>query len=155
MLFVNVMVKDVQRARGFFTALGFRVREEFSDEKNVCIIINESAFAMLLNEEFFCGFTRKALVDAHTATEVMLAYSVDTKADVDRVLEDAIKLGATEARDPQDLGFMVSRAFSDLDGHIWEVVWMDPSAAPCTGNETASEGDSEPSAKKDKALGGR
>lgn len=143
-MFVNLAVKDVPRAKGFFTALGFEINPMFSNDQCVCVLINELASAMLLDEAFFKTFTRKALVNAHESTELLCAISVDSRAAVDKMMADALALGATEARDAQDEGFMYGRAFSDLDGHIWEIFWMNPSPPP------GAEGQTEPEAKKSK-----
>lgn len=124
-IFINIAVKDLQKSKAFFSTLGFTYNMQFSDEKAACMILNEKAYVMLLQESFFKGFTRKEIVNAHHSTEVLLAISADSREKVSEFVDKAIALGATEAIDPQDHGFMFSRSFSDLDGHIWEVIWMD------------------------------
>lgn len=124
-LFVNLAVKDLPKTMEFFTALGFKFNQQFTNENAACMIINEDAYAMLLVEQFFKEFTRKALVDAHKNTEVLCALMQDAKEQVNIIVDKALVMGATEARETLDMGFMYSRAFSDLDGHIWEVGWMD------------------------------
>ncbi|MEI6089032.1 MAG: VOC family protein [bacterium] len=124
-LFVNLAVKDLPKTMEFFKELGFKYNYQFTDENAACMIINEDAYAMLLVEKFFKEFTRKELVDAHKSTEVLCAIMKDTKDEVNEMVDKALALGATESRETQDLGFMYSRPFSDLDGHIWEVGWMD------------------------------
>jgi predicted lactoylglutathione lyase len=124
-LFVNLAVKDLTKTMEFFKELGFEYNNQFTDENAACMTINEYAYAMLLVEKYFKEFTKKELVDAHRSTEVLCALLKDTKAQVDEMFDKALAMGATEARETQDLGFMYSRFFSDLDGHIWELGWMD------------------------------
>jgi len=124
-LFVNLAVKDLPKTMEFFKELGFKYNAQFTDDNAACMIINEEAYAMLLVEEFFKGFIKKELVDAHKSTEVLCALMKDSKEQVNEIFDKALAMGATEARETQDMGFMYSRAFSDLDGHIWEVGWMD------------------------------
>lgn len=127
-IFVNLPVKNLQKTNDFFTRLGFSFNAQFSDEKATCMLINEDAYAMLLSEPFFQGFTQKTLADAHKTTEVMIALSADSRAGVDEMVNKAIAAGGSEAREPMDHGFMYTRSFNDPDGHIWEVFWMDPTA---------------------------
>jgi predicted lactoylglutathione lyase len=125
-IFINLPIKDLTRTNAFFQQLGFSFNEKFSNEQATCMIINEQAFAMLLQTEFFKGFIKTDISDAFKATEVLLAIDKESKEAVDQFVDQAITLGALEARDSQDLGFMYSRSFHDPDGHIWEVFWMDP-----------------------------
>ncbi len=124
MIFVNLPVSDVQRSRQFFTALGFGVNEQFSNEYAVSIVIEDNIFAMLLGHEFFQTFTPRPIADAGKTTEVILALSCDSRAEVDAMIETAIASGGSEPRPAQDSGWMYSRAFADPDSHIWEVGWM-------------------------------
>ena len=128
--FINLAITDLQKTRDFFSKLGFLFNEQFSNEQATCMIINQDCFAMLLVKPFFQSFTNKTLTNAHQSTELLLALSVDTKEAVDAFLEKALAAGATEDRPVQDLGFMFSRSFNDLDGHIWEIFWMDMSNVP-------------------------
>ena len=134
-IFINLAVKDLTKTIEFFTQLGFAFNPQFTDENAACMVINDQAFAMLLTEAYFRGFTPKGkeVADAHRSTEVLLAFDVASRAAVDETAAKMLALGATEGRDPQDLGFMYSRSLNDLDGHIWEVFWMDPNAAPPQG----------------------
>jgi uncharacterized protein len=127
MIFFNLPVKDLTASVDFFTALGFTFNPQFTDENATCMIINDHAFVMLLVEPFFKTFISKDLADTSKALEALTAVSADSRDDVDAFLSTALAGGATESRDAQDAGFMYSRAFADLDGHVWEVVWMDPS----------------------------
>jgi len=127
-LFVNLAVKDLKKTMDFFSKLGFTFNMQFTDENAACMIINNEAFIMLLQEPFFKTFTRKELVDAHKSTEVLTSISAESKDKVNEILDKALSMGATEAREPQDQSFMFGRSFSDPDGHIWEVFWMDMNA---------------------------
>ncbi len=128
--FINLPVHDLQKTRSFFARLGFAFNEQFSDDKAICMIISEQCFAMLLTQPFFQSFTDKALADAHQSTEVLVALELESKAAVDSFFQKALAAGATKNRPASDLGFMFSQSFSDLDGHIWEVFWMDANAMP-------------------------
>lgn len=125
-IFINLPVRDIKRTNTFFSGLGFKFNAQFSGEHSTCLQVNEQAWVMLLTENYFQSFTRKKISNAFESTEVLIAIDQASKKAVDEFMEKAIGLGATEARDIQDLGFMYSRAFNDPDGHIWEVGWMDP-----------------------------
>lgn len=125
-IFVNLPVRDLDRSIAFFKALGFAFNPQFTDHTAACMVIGEDSYAMLLTHEKFAVFTPKAIADATKATEVLTALSVESRAEVDRMVDAALAAGGTEARAPMDHGFMVDRAFNDLDGHIWEIFWMDP-----------------------------
>lgn len=127
MIFPNIAVKDLKRTMDFFSQLEFTFDKKFTDENAACMIINDSAYVMLLKEPFFLGFTTKSLADTTKTAEVMLAISVENRERVDELLSKALSLGATEGR-KEDLSFMYSRSFHDLDGHIWEFFWMDENA---------------------------
>jgi uncharacterized protein len=125
-IFVNLPVRDLGRSIAFFKALGFSFNPQFTDETATCMVIGEDIYAMLLTHEKFATFTPKAIADATKVTEVLTALSVESRAEVDRLVDAALAAGGSEARAPMDHGFMVDRAFNDLDGHIWEIFWMDP-----------------------------
>ena len=126
-IFVNLAVKDLNRSVDFFKAIGYSFNKQFTDETAACMVISEDIYAMLLTEIKFKDFTPKQLVDATKATEVMTCLSTDTREKVNEIVDNAVKAGATEFKDAQDHGFMFYRSFSDLDGHIWEIMWMDES----------------------------
>ena len=128
-IFVNLAVKDLKKAIDFYTKLGFTFNPKFTNDDATCMIINENAFAMLLVEPFFKSFMKKDIADTKKSNECILAYSVDSKKEVDEFADKAMKAGATKSNDPSDQGFMYSRSFQDLDGHLWEVFYMDPAAA--------------------------
>jgi uncharacterized protein len=125
-LFVNLAVRDLDRTVQFFTRLGFGFNPQFTDASGTCMRIGEDVYAMLLVEPRFRDFTRKEVCDARTHTEVMLALSAGSRAEVDELVHTAFAAGATPAMPPQEHGFMYGRSFYDLDGHHWEVFWMDP-----------------------------
>lgn len=129
-IFVNLPIKDMARSRAFFEALGLTFNARFTNEQGACLEIGENFYAMLLVEPFFQGFTTKPISNAHQATEVLLALSVDSRAEVEEVVRKAVAAGASTPNAPQDHGFMFQHGFADLDGHQWEVFWMDEAAAP-------------------------
>ena len=125
-IFVNLPVKDLDKSKAFFGKLGYTFNAQFTDATAACMVIGDDIYAMLLTEAKFKEFSKKPIADAHKTTEVLIALSMDSKDDVNRVVNAAIKGGGSEARDTQDYGFMFLRSFSDLDGHVWEILWMDP-----------------------------
>ena len=129
-IFVNLPVSDLQKTIAFFTRLGFTFNPNFTDDKATCMIISEEAFAMLLVRDYFQTFIDKPITDAHKSTEVLIALSLESRAQVDEMVEAAVAAGGTVTREAQDHGFMYQRSFNDLDGHIWEVFWMDENAVP-------------------------
>lgn len=127
-IFVNLPVKDLKRSVDFFTGLGFSFEPKFTDENATCMIINDDAFVMLLVEKYFGSFIKKPISDATTQTEVLMAVSAESRAAVDALVDKALAAGGKPAKEPMDHGFMYVRTFYDLDGHHWEVMWMDPGA---------------------------
>ena len=127
-IFVNLVVKDLQRSTDFYEALGYTRNEQFSDENATCIVISDQIYVMLLVEKFFSTFTDKEIVDANTATEAILALSADSKTTVDALFDKALAAGGKPVKETEDRGFMYSSSFQDPDGHQWEIVWMDPGA---------------------------
>ena len=129
-IFVNLPVKDLPKSKDFFGALGFTFNPQFTNEQGACMVISDSIFTMLLVEPFFQTFTKKPIADATKTTEVLMCLSCDSRAEVDSLVKKALAAGATSPNPPQDHGFMYGHGFEDLDGHVWELVWMDPNAAP-------------------------
>jgi predicted lactoylglutathione lyase len=125
-IFVNLPVKDLDKSKAFFGKLGYTFNAQFTDATAACMVITDDIYAMLLTEAKFKEFSKKPIADAHKTTEVLIALSMDSKDEVNRVVDAAIKGGGSEARDPQDYGFMFLRSFNDPDGHVWEILWMDP-----------------------------
>ena len=128
-IFVNLAVKDLDKSVQFFTKLGFSFDPRFTDEQATCMIVSDEAFVMLLVESRFKDFTKKELTDPRTHTEAILAVSAESRAQVDELADKALEAGGSPANDPTEMGFMYGRSFQDLDGHLWELMWMDPSAA--------------------------
>ena len=126
-IFVNLPVKNLGRTKAFFEALGYSFNPQFTDENAACLVISDNIYAMLLMEPFFGTFTQKQIVDAKANVETLIALSCDSREEVDELMAKAIAAGGKEPRAAQDQGVMYSRAFDDLDGHTWELVWMDPS----------------------------
>lgn len=130
-VFVNVAVRDLARAKAFFTELGFAFDARFTDEKAASLILSEGAsYVMLLAEPFFRTFTAREPCDTTKHTEALLCISAESRAAVDTFCDRALALGGKAAMPSQDHGFMYVRSFYDLDGHHWEVMWMDPTAVP-------------------------
>ncbi len=127
-VFVNLPVRDLARAKAFFTALGFGFNPKFTNEQGACMVLSEEGYVMLLQEGFFKTFTRKPLADASTHIGGLVALSCESREAVDAMAAKALASGGTPAMDPQDHGFMYLRSFHDPDGHHWEVFWMDPAA---------------------------
>jgi Predicted lactoylglutathione lyase len=125
-IFVNLPVKDLNRTKQFFAALGFEFNPQFTDDNAACLLIGPNIFAMLLVEDYFRTFIRKEIADASRTTEVLIALSADSRGQVDEIADKALASGGSPANDPQDHGFMYSRSFQDPDGHIWEVLFMEP-----------------------------
>lgn len=125
-VFVNLPVKDLDESKEFFAKIGFSFNLQFTNKNAACMVISEDNYAMLLVESFFKTFTKKEIVNAKQSTEVLVALSAESKENVDKMLHAALAAGAKEANEPQDHGFMYGRSFEDLDGHIWEIFWMDP-----------------------------
>lgn len=129
-VFINFPVKDVQASRNFFTQLGFTINEQFSDEKAVSVVISDTIFAMLLQEEYFKTFTKKPLSDAKKNTEVLIALDAASIDEVKSIVKKAVAAGGKVYNEPQDYGWMYNHSFEDLDGHQWEIAYMDMSQMP-------------------------
>ncbi|GGW19921.1 glyoxalase [Streptomyces capoamus] len=128
MIFVNLPVNDLEAAKEFFTALGYSINPQFSNDDAASVVISETIVAMLLTKPFYATFTKKEIADATTTSEVLICLSAESREKVDELLDRAIAAGGTETGPTQDHGFMYGRAFDDLDGHTWEIMWMDPAA---------------------------
>jgi predicted lactoylglutathione lyase len=127
-LFVNIPVTDLQRSIDFFEALGFAFNTQFTDATAACMLVGEDAYFMLLTAEKFAAFSRRPTTDVTRTTGALFAFSVGSRQEVDEVVDRALAAGGSRAHDPQDHGFMYQWSFFDLDGHHWEVFWMDPAA---------------------------
>ena len=129
-LYVTLPIKDLQRSVDFFTAIGFAFDQQFASENGAALVINDNTSVMLATEAFFSTLTKVPITDARKATEALLALSLDSRAEVDDLVRKAVAAGAAAGHDPEDLGFMYSSGFVDLDGHQWGVFHMDMSQAP-------------------------
>jgi uncharacterized protein len=130
MIFVNLPVADLKASMAFYTALGFTNNPHFTDETAACMVWSEAINVMLLTHAKWRTFTNRPIPPS-TASEVMLALSCDSKGAVDAMNKAATANGGTaDINARQDLGFMYNRSLADPDGHVWEVMWMDPAAIP-------------------------
>ena len=130
LIFVNLPVKNLARSRSFFEGMGYHFNPQFSNDQGACLVISDTIHAMLLTEAFFKTFTKKSIADTKTSTEVLICLSCESKAEVDQLVAKAVAGGGNTPSPVQDHGFMYSHSFEDLDGHVWELVYMDPNAAP-------------------------
>lgn len=128
-VFINLPVKDLQRTKGFFAALGFGFEPRFTNEEAACMILGGGSFVMLLVERFYKTFTSKQIADTSRTSEAIIALMVDSRAKVNEMVKKALASGGTPFRDPEDQGFMYGWSFQDPDGHLWEVAHMDEQAA--------------------------
>ncbi|QHE75183.1 VOC family protein [Hydrogenophaga sp. PBL-H3] len=129
-IFVNLPIKDMAKSQAFFKGLGLSFNQQFTNEQGACLQIADNIYAMLLVEPFFQGFTKLPIADAKKTTEVLIALSCDSRDEVDALVAKAVAGGATTPNAAIDHGFMYQHGFADLDGHQWEVFWMDEAAAP-------------------------
>ena len=138
MIFVNLPVANLPASIAFYEAIGATKNEQFTDETAACMVFSETIHVMLLTHDKFKQFTPKRIADAKAVSEVLICISAESREGVDDITDKAIAAGGREPRDPQDYGFMYGRSFEDLDGHIWEPMWMDMAAAQeamCGNNE--------------------
>lgn len=129
-IFINLPVKDLKKSIEFFTKLGFTFNPQFTDDNATCMIVADNIFVMLLVENYFKTFTKKDIADAKKSTEVLICIDADSRDAVDDLVNKAVDAGGSLYADPQDYGWMYNRSFADLDGHQWEIAYMDASAIP-------------------------
>ncbi|RZA35493.1 MAG: glyoxalase/bleomycin resistance/extradiol dioxygenase family protein [Lysobacteraceae bacterium] len=141
-IYVNLPIKDLERTRAFFGALGFGFNPQFSNQDAACMVISEDIYVMLLTEPFFQGFTSKPIADAKKTTEVLLCLSCDSRAAVDDMAAKAKAAGGSWPNPPKDHGFMYQHGFEDLDGHMWELVYME--SMPAQGEDAAAAAAADP-----------
>ena len=127
-IFVNLPVKNLERSKAFFTELGYSFNPQVTNDQGACMVIGDNIFAMLLVESFFKTFTKKPIADATKTTEVIVCLSCESRAKVDELVAKAKAAGGTIPNAPQDHGFMYGHGFEDIDGHVWELAYMDPKA---------------------------
>lgn len=128
MIFPNLAVDDVTATQDFWGALGFTFNPQFTDEHAASMRVNDQAYVMFLDKARFAEFTTKQLADTGNATEAIIALSAESRVEVDHLVDTALANGAKPSKEPMDMGFMYGRSFQDPDGHLWEVMWMDPAA---------------------------
>ncbi|EIC65813.1 glyoxalase-like domain protein [Mycobacteroides abscessus MAB_030201_1075] len=126
MLFVNIPIANAAASRKFFDHLGFSFNDQFCDENTLCMAVNEQSWVMMLEHDRFRGFIADDIADTSKSREVLLCVSADSRAGVDELVDAALAAGGVDWMPAQELGFMYGRSFRDLDGHVWEVSWMDP-----------------------------
>ncbi len=126
-IFINLPVKDLDQSVAFFTQLGFSFNPQFTDETATCMIISDTIYAMLLTEAKFQSFTPKAISNAKQASEVLIGLSCESREQVVALVQKAVTAGGSTYAEPNDYGFMYQHGFEDLDGHMWEIFYMDPS----------------------------
>ncbi len=129
-IFVNLPIANMERSKAFFTALGFSFNPQFTNDQGACMVISDAIFAMLLVRPFFQTFIDTEIADATKSTEVLVCLSCASREEVDELVKKAVAAGGQPHRQPQDHGFMYGHGFHDPDGHVWELVYMDPNAAP-------------------------
>lgn len=127
MIFVNLAVNDVDSTKKFFTELGYTINPRFTTDDCACVVISDTIVAMMLGKKRYQDFTDKQIADSTTTSEALLCLSAESRERVDELVDKAMAAGATEGR-TQDYGMMYGRSFDDLDGHTWEIMWMDPTA---------------------------
>lgn len=127
-IFVNLPVRKLSKSMAFFRKLGFTFNPRFTDETAACMIVSEDIFVMLLTKEKFRTFTPNEICDAKKSTEVLVCLTRESRDAVDKMVRKAVAAGGSTFRDPQDYGFMYEHGFQDLDGHIWELICMEPGA---------------------------
>ncbi|GAA3819200.1 VOC family protein [Streptomyces coacervatus] len=128
MIFVNLATNDVDASKKFFTELGYSINPQFSTDDCACVVISDTIITMLLSKQRYADFTKKEIADSTKTSEVLLCLSAESREKVDELVNKAVSAGGTANSDVQDHGYMYGRSFDDLDGHSWEVVWMDPAA---------------------------
>ena len=128
-IFVNLPVKDLDRSIAFFTKLGYTFNPQFTDHKATCMVVSDHIYFMLIVEDFFQTFTRKPIADANQVTEAILCLSVDSREAVDEITRKAVEAGGSIPREAEDHGWMYTKGFQDLDGHLWEYIYMEKEEA--------------------------
>ena len=129
-IFVNLPVKDLNKAKDFFAKLGYGFNAQFTDDTAASMIVSEDIYVMLLTHDKFRQFTPKEICDATKSSEALICLSCESRAEVDEQVRKAVAAGGTTHAAAKDYGFMYGHGFQDLDGHIWELMWMDPNGAP-------------------------
>jgi predicted lactoylglutathione lyase len=124
-IFVNLPIENLKRSMDFFSALGFKFNEQFTDEQSTCMLVGENIYVMLVEHEKFKGFVKKPIA-SRDVIEAILSLSCESPEAVKELSEKAFSLGGKQVNEPEDHGFMFSWGFEDLDGHLWDLFWMNP-----------------------------
>jgi len=128
-IFVNFPTSDLERAKSFYSALGFTINPLFTDDNAACVVLDENVYFMVLTREYFATFTDKQIIDPASQAQMSIALSRASREEVDAVLERGLAAGGTEPREAQDYGFMYSRDLDDPDGNNLSFLYMDPKVA--------------------------
>ncbi|WP_144139388.1 VOC family protein [Paraburkholderia sp. BCC1884] len=128
-IYVNLAVDHLERSKAFFSALGFSFEPQFTNDQAACLVLGDNLYAMLLVKDLFKSFTRKALCNPKESTETLVGLSCESRGEVDALVAKALAAGGNVPRAPQDYGFMYGHGFEDIDGHIWELIYMAPNAS--------------------------
>ena len=128
-IYVNLPVKDIQKTKEFWTKVGFSINEQITDEKAVCVMMNDNIQIMFLQEEYFQTFSERPVPKGDT-TQVLVAIGLDSREEVDQVVNTAVANGAYQHEEAQDHGWMYQNSFWDINGHGWNVIFADPSQLP-------------------------
>ncbi len=128
LVYINLPVENLERSKKFYSQLGYEFNQLYTNDVAACMVVSKTIHVMLLTKPFFSTFTQKTIVDAKSNVQVLICLSIESREAVDALVGKALELGATAERPPNDHSFMYERSFSDLDGHIWEIMWMDEAA---------------------------
>jgi predicted lactoylglutathione lyase len=129
-IFINLPVADLQKSMTFYTTIGFTNNPQFTDKTAACMVLSDEIYVMLLTHPKFKEFTKKEIGNAFTTASVINSLSVDSVDEVNTMADKALAAGGKETNEPKDYGFMQQRSFQDVDGHLWEVVYMDITKFP-------------------------
>lgn len=124
-IFVNLPIENLKKSVEFFGDLGFTFNAQFTDEESTCMVVSEHIYVMLLEKRKFSSFTKKKIADRDTV-EALFSFACSSPEEVRALSEKAFALGGKKVSEPEDMGFMFSWGFEDLDGHMWDLFWMNP-----------------------------
>jgi uncharacterized protein len=128
-IFVNLPTTDLERAKAFYTSLGATINPLFTDENAACVVFSDDIYFMVLTREYLGTFTDKQIIDPKTHAQTSIAFTRDSRDEVDEVMAKGLAAGGSEPREAQDYGFMYSRDLEDPDGNILGFLFMEPAAA--------------------------
>ncbi|GEN77863.1 VOC family protein [Chryseobacterium hagamense] len=128
-IYVSLPVKDIEQTKTFWTNIGFSVNEKITDEKAVCIVMSDNIFVMFITEDYFQTFSERPVPNGDT-TQVLVSLAMNSREEVDRIVDAAVENGAYQHEEPQDYGWMYQNSFWDINGHGWNITFADPSQMP-------------------------